>query len=251
MLAVGLDLAPQAVDVDHDGVVVHRHRRAPHPLVEHVLGEYLVGVLEEQKQQGALPGGQVQHLLPLEKAHGGSVIAEGAAAQLLGSGRGKFPAAPQQSLHLGSQYHRAEGLCDIVVCSQGQSVEGVVVLVAAADDDDRGLDPPLPQPAQHLKALHVSQIYVQQNDVKGACLQGLESLFSAAHRLGIHVVAAHHLFQQFADGRVVVHNEHLIRHVLSPFQAPEQTAQTPCDFFWNYYNIRGETSQFPGERKPL
>mgnify|MGYP001207777395 CR=1 FL=1 len=42
---VVLDLAAQAVDVDHDGVVVHSDEVAPDLLVYHVLGEHLLRVV--------------------------------------------------------------------------------------------------------------------------------------------------------------------------------------------------------------
>ena len=57
---VVLDLAAQAVDVDHDGVVVHSDEVAPYLLVDHVLGEHLLRVAHEEQQQAALFLGEVQ-----------------------------------------------------------------------------------------------------------------------------------------------------------------------------------------------
>ena len=80
---VVLDLAAQAVDVDHDGVVVHGDEIAPDLLVDHILGEHLLRVAHEEQQQAALFLGEVQLHIVFIKAHGGGVAEEGAAADLL------------------------------------------------------------------------------------------------------------------------------------------------------------------------
>ena len=134
---VVLDLAAQAVDVDHDGVVVHSDEVSPYLLVDHILGEHLLRVAHKEQQQAALFLGEVQLHIVFIKAHGGGVAEEGPAADLLVVLLREALAAADEGLDLCTQDLGAEGLDDIVVGAQREAVHEIVVLVAAADDDDR------------------------------------------------------------------------------------------------------------------
>ena len=80
---VVLDLAAQAVDVHHDGIVVHGDQVAPDLLVDHVFGKHLLRVADKEQQEGALFLREVELHIVFVKPHGGGVAEERPAADLL------------------------------------------------------------------------------------------------------------------------------------------------------------------------
>ena len=188
-----LDLAAEAVDVDHDGVVVHRDEVAPDLLVDHVLGEHLLGVADEEQQQTALLFGEVQLHVVLIKAHGGGVAQEGPTADLAVVFLREALTAADQGFHLGAEDLRAEGFGHIVVRAQGEPVHEVVVLAAAADDDDRRGDAVAPDGLDDIEALHVAQRDVHQNHIQRVALprDDVQRRRAAVDDERVHLIAYH------------------------------------------------------------
>ena len=190
---VVLDLAAQAVDIDHDGVVVHSDEIAPDLLVYHILGEHLLRVAHKEQQQAALFLGEVQLHIAFIKAHGGGVAEERPAADLLVVLLREALAAADEGLDLCAQNLGAKGLGDIVVGAQREAVHEVVVLVAAADDDDRRGDAVAPDGLDDIEALHVAQRDVHQDHIQRAALprDEVQRRRAAVDDEGVHLIAYH------------------------------------------------------------
>lgn len=60
LLAVFFYLAAQAVDVNHDCIIIDSDIGSPDLLVNDILGVDLAGVLQKQQQQSRLPGRENQ-----------------------------------------------------------------------------------------------------------------------------------------------------------------------------------------------
>ena len=188
-----LDLTAQAVDIDHDGVIIHSAPVAPHLIVDHILGEHLLGVAHKEQQQAALLFREVQLLVVLIEAHGGGIAQEGPAADLMAALVGEALAPADQRLDLGTQNLGPEGLGDVVVRAQREPVHEVVVLTAAADDDDRGGDTVAADGLDDIKALHIPQRDVHQDHIQCIALpcNEVQSCRAAVGHNGFHLVADH------------------------------------------------------------
>src|SRR5699024_11521946 len=75
------------------------------------------------------------------------------------------PAAADQRLGLGGQGDGVEGFGDVVIRPDIQAIEGIVVLFAAADNDDGDLAAVLPDLLDDLEAVHSGQVDIQQKQV--------------------------------------------------------------------------------------
>lgn len=71
----------------------------------------------------------------------------------------------------GHQLPDGEGLGDVVVRTQVQAQNFVLLLLPGGDNQHRGVFPLVPEELAHLKAVHLRQHEVQQDQV-GTLLQG-------------------------------------------------------------------------------
>ena len=79
----------------------------------------------------------------------------------------------QRHAHARQQLAHAEGLGHVVVGAGVERGDLVALLAARGEHDDRHLAP-LPQPADHLQAVHIGQAQVQNDDV-GLAARRLDS----------------------------------------------------------------------------
>ena len=135
-----LDLLAQAVDINHNGIFID-DGFTPDQIIKHILGEDAVDIIEEELHHGILTGGQRDLAVVLIEMQGAGVVGERAGRdQLAGAGQ-IIAAAADERLDLGAQRDGVEGLGDVIIGTDIEAVEGVDILLAAADDDDRGLMP--------------------------------------------------------------------------------------------------------------
>ena len=132
---------PQPVDVNHDGIFIH-NGFSPDHAVDHFLGENPVDVIHKQLDNGIFLGRKNHFCFVFIETQGGGVIPERACnSNGLSTVESSFASA-DQSLDLCAQNDGIKGLGYIVIGADVQSVQCVVILFSAADNDDRCLDAP-------------------------------------------------------------------------------------------------------------
>ena len=77
--------------------------------------------------------------------------------------RQRMFAAANQRLHLRAQDHWIEGLRHIIIRANIQAVKGIIILLAAADNDDGRFQALTPYGLNYLKTIHAMHIHVQQD----------------------------------------------------------------------------------------
>lgn len=212
---VRLDLLAQAADIHHDGVLIH-DGGAPYHVVDHIFGENAVHIVQKQLHDGVFLGGEHDLRPILIKSQRACVVAEGSGGDDASGAGQPAPAAPDESLDLGPQGDGVEGLGQIVVRADIQAVEGVVVLLAPADDDDGQLHPPVPERLNHLEAVHPRHVHVQQHEIIAALPGHLNGFPAATGCVGVDAAALHHLAEHGQHRLVVVHDQHRVRHLARP-----------------------------------
>ena len=153
MGGVLLNLGPQAVDIDHDGVLVD-DGLSPEQIVEHILGENAVDIVDKQLHHRVLLCGEGNFHPVFIKAQGAGVVGEGSGGDEAVRPRQAVAATADKGLYLRPQSDGVEGFGHIVVRPDVQAIQSIIVLLASADDDDGGPDAPLPEGLYHLKTVH-------------------------------------------------------------------------------------------------
>ena len=134
---------------------------------------------EEEQEHGTLLGGEDQLFIIFVEAHRGGRVGEGTAADIFRIRGDAGFISPDERFHLGSENQRAERLCDVVIRAEREPVERVVVLAAAADDHDRGVEPPCTNIPDDLKALHVTEGDIHEDHIVGIFVDLFDRLVPA------------------------------------------------------------------------
>ena len=185
---VVLRLGVQAPDLRDDGLLGHHG-----PGVDHEQAEHLE--LLEAQAHGALPlgqkaGGAVQLQLP-----GGEHVAE------------DLPLPPGEGPHPGHQLAGVKGLGHIVVRSAVQAVDLVADLVPGGEHQNGGGHVGGPQPLGRLKAVHLGEHHVQNDQIILARQAVVHSVRPVVHRVRLVPLVLQQLLQGLRQPDLVLHDQ--------------------------------------------
>ena len=136
-----------------------------------VAGDDPAGVAHQHPQQVELLGGELQLLV----AHPGPVRLDVDPHAVGGGLLGRLGgAAPQQGPDPGEQFGEPEGLGDVVVGAGVEADDGVHLVGAGGQHEDRHAVALGAQPAADLEAVHAGQAEVEHDQVDAALQPGVE-----------------------------------------------------------------------------
>ena len=113
-------------------------------------------------------------------------------------------AAPQQGPDPGEQFGEPEGLGDVVVGAGVEADDGVHLVGARGQDEDRHGVALGAQPAGDLQAVHAGQPQVEDDQVDAALQSGVERGGAVLAHLDLVTLPAQGAGQRLRDGRVVL-----------------------------------------------
>src|SRR5690606_37362673 len=205
-----LGLAPQVADIDLEGVRGGRKVVPPYLLQDPLPGQHLAWVPQQQFEQRELGAGQPDLAIAAVHLAGGRV--ERQVGQRQGSGlvsaRGR---TAQQRAQPREQLLEGERLREVVVRARVQTGDPVGDLAPRGEHEHRDVVTDRPQPAARREAVHVRHHYVQYDRVRARRGYRAERLLAVGGQLDVVAVEGERTSQRFADGGIVVDDEHVHR----------------------------------------
>src|SRR5262249_20581186 len=132
---VALDLAAQAIDLNVDGALADRAARPGERLARHRLARRR----RQQPKHLALAIGEPDRVLAALELAAPEVKLEITEAHRFNGGSGCWPAAAQDTGYAQRELPRLEWLCEIIVCTDGQSLDTALGLRTCREHDDRNV----------------------------------------------------------------------------------------------------------------
>lgn len=142
--------------------------------------------------------------------------------------------APEQRPYPGEQFGEPEGLGHVVVGARVQADDGVHLVGARGEDEDRHGVTVGTQPAGHLQAVHPGQAQVQHDQVDTALHAGVECGGAVLAHLDLVTFAAQGAGQRLRDGRVVLGEQYTGHEVM----VDRPCAVLGCDRFQGFLPLR-------------
>ena len=205
------DLLAQAVDVDHDGIFID-DGLAPDQIIKHILGKDTVDIVEKQFHHGVFSRRQRDLAVIFIKVQRAGIVGKGAGSdQLAGSGQ-IVAAAADQRLDFSTECNGIEWLGDIVIGTDVETVEGIDILFAAADDHNRRLNSLFADDLDSLKAIDARHVDIHQDQIIALDIQQGKGILAAVGHLGMQAAAFQCLVQHSRYGLVVIDNQNDIFH---------------------------------------
>src|SRR5438105_8894042 len=202
-----LDLGPEALDVDVEGLRVADVARPPHPVHQGVAGEDPAGVDQQQLEEVELLEGQLDGLAPHRHLVADGVEADVGHLDDLGGGVLLLAGGPAEGgPDAGHQLPEAERLGHVVVGAHLEADDGVDLGVAGRQHDDRHprLGPQLPA---DVDARHAGQHDVEQHQRRPVRLEPVDRLQAVGRHLHEEPLAPQRHGQGVAVALLVVDDE--------------------------------------------
>ena len=134
--------------------------------------------------------------------------------------------AADDGVDAGDQFVAVEWLGDIIVGAEAQGADLAVHLAHARQDQHRGADLGGAQFLEHVIAVHVGQVEVEQDDVVIIELAEIEAFFAEIGRVDVEAFGAEHQLDALGRGRLVFDQQD--SHWLFPRSRPDaRTSVTP------------------------
>ena len=139
---------------------------------------------------------------------------------------------PQGSAHAGQKFAGAEGLGDVIIGTQIQRFD-LIHLVGAGREHHDGGHILLPHGADEFQPVPVRQAQVQDHQIRVVgCEQGQAHGAGVRHQRLI-VVRGQQRFNEAADVRLVLHDQHLIFIIVHPLHPPVRFSPSPARNGWS------------------
>lgn len=124
----------------------------------------------------------------------------------MGGGLGRLGGrtAAQQRADAGEQLGEPEGLGDVVVGARVEADDGVHLVGACGQDEDREGVALVAQPAAHLQAVHTGQPQVEHDQVDALAQPGVERAGAVLAHLDLVSLPAQGAGQGLRDRRVIL-----------------------------------------------
>ena len=122
--------------------------------------------------------------------------------------------APHDGVDTGDELILVEGLGEVIVGSEAQSLHLVLDAGHSGQDQDRRLDLGDPERAKDLVARHVRKVQVEKDDVVVVELAEVDALFAEIRRIDVEVLGFQHQLDALRSCAVVFDKKYA--HVNSP-----------------------------------
>ncbi|MNY07295.1 hypothetical protein D3C86_1400940 [compost metagenome] len=196
-------LLAQLADEDVDDLQFGLVHAAVQVVQEHFLGQGRALAEREQLQHLVFLAGQV-HAVTIDLDRLGVQVHGDLAG--VDDGLGVTLGATDHGVGARDQLVLVEGLGQIVVGAAAEGLDLGFNLVAAREDHDRRIDLADAQLTQNLKAAHVGQVQVQQNEVVVIDLAQIDAFFTQVGRIDVKAFRLEHQFDALGGG-VIVFNQ--------------------------------------------
>jgi hypothetical protein len=123
--------------------------------------------------------------------------------------------AADDGVDAGDQLAAVERLGHVVVGAEAQALHLVVRLGHAGKDQDRRADLGHPELLQHVVAVHVRQVQVEQDDVVVVELAEVEALFAEVRRIDVEPLGLEHQLDPLGRRAVVLDQQNTHRRLLA------------------------------------
>ena len=204
--AQAVDLAPQVAHVGLDDVGVAAEVVVPHVVEDLVLGEHAAGVEHEVAQELELGGRELDVVAGAPHLVGVLVELE-VGDDHAPHGRLRGLHAPQDGADARHELLDAERLGHVVVAAQGEAAHLVLGRVARREKEHREARAAVAQAARHFEAVDARHHDVEDDQVRGERLHGVERLAAAVRHLHREVLVAQRHGDEIGDALLVVDDQ--------------------------------------------
>ena len=156
-LFIFFNLSAQTIDVDHDRIVINGNRIAPDMFIDHIFGKYLLRVFQEEKKKCTFFGRKDQLFPVFIESHRRRIITERTGFQYVGTVQNQILVSADQRFYFGSENQRTERLGNVVIGTEGKTVQGIIIFIPSADDHNRSADTLASDLLDHFETFHIAQ----------------------------------------------------------------------------------------------